>query len=121
MTVPPLRRPYTFFDANAFSVRAPRTFEGPVIESRVPRLNPRKVHLRGAFWAPRAIVYVRACRHVFELRHVRLQTGYGRELLPDPQPPALAKVDLSRQRGFSRPSLPLEEISTQSLGLDESG
>jgi len=75
MTVPPTEAALHVFDENAFVVRATGTFEGPVIESRLTRVNPRKVHLRGAFWAPRAIVHVRACRRVFELRHVRFQTG----------------------------------------------
>ena len=46
------------FDENAFRVLAARAFEGPEIESRVTRLNPRKIHLRGAFWAPRTIVHI---------------------------------------------------------------
>jgi hypothetical protein len=88
MTVPPTEAALHVFNENAFLVRATGTFEGPAIESRVTRLNPRKVHLRGAFWAPRAIVHIRACRRVFELRHVQLQTGCRRKVLPDRQPPA---------------------------------
>jgi hypothetical protein len=88
MSVPPTEAALHVFDKNAFPVRAPGAFEGPVIESQVTRFNPRKVHLRGAFWAPRAIVHVRFCRRVFELRHGRLRTGYRREVQPDPQPPA---------------------------------
>jgi hypothetical protein len=74
------------FDENAFRVLAARAFEGPEIESRVTRLNPRKIHLRGAFWAPRTIVHVRVLGRIFELWHVRLpliQAG----ALPNSQPP----------------------------------
>jgi len=75
-TVLPPEAALQAFEVNGFLVRATGTFEGPAIASRVTGLDPRKVHSRGAFWAPRAIVYVRACRRVFELRHVRLRTGY---------------------------------------------
>jgi hypothetical protein len=107
MTVPPTEAALHVFNENAFLVRATGTFEGPAIESRVTRLNPRKVHLRGAFWAPRAIVHIRACRRIFELWHVRLQTGCRRELLPDPQPPTPSEgsrptVSNSHQRERSR-------------------
>jgi hypothetical protein len=61
-------------------------FEGPEIESRLVRLNLRKIHLRGAFWAPRAIVHVRIFGRIFELWHVRLPlTQAG--VLPNSQPP----------------------------------
>jgi hypothetical protein len=86
MTVPPAEATLNVLDENAFLERATGTFEIPG-----DPLNPRKVHLRGAFWAPRAIVHVRGCRRVSEFRHVRLQTGYRRELLPDPQPRRMAK------------------------------
>jgi hypothetical protein len=57
---------------------APRAFEGPEIESRLTRLNLRKIHLRGALWAPRAVVHVRVCRRIFELRHHALPPSYRR-------------------------------------------
>jgi hypothetical protein len=67
-------------------VLALRAFEGSEIESRLTRLNLRKIHLRGAFWAPRAIIYVRVLRRIFELWHAQLpliQAG----VLPNSQPP----------------------------------
>jgi hypothetical protein len=81
-----LRRALHAFDDNAFRVLALRAFEGPEIEPRPTWLNLRKIHLHGAFWAPRAIIYVRALRRVFEWWHVQLpllQAG----VLPNSQPP----------------------------------
>ena len=60
------------FNDHAFRVLALRALESPKIESRFSRINLRKIHLRAAFWAPRAIIHIRLCRRVFELRHVRL-------------------------------------------------
>jgi hypothetical protein len=74
------------FNDHAFQMLALRAFEGSEIESRLTRLNLRKIHLRGAFWAPRAIIYVRVLRRIFELWHVQLpliQAG----VLPNSQPP----------------------------------
>jgi hypothetical protein len=62
-----------FFDEHAFRVLAAWAYKGPEIESRLTRLNLLKIHLRDAFWAPRAIVHGRVCRRVFELQHVQLQ------------------------------------------------
>jgi hypothetical protein len=59
------------FNNHAFRVLALRAFEGSEIESRLTRLNLRKIHLRGAFWAPRAIIYVRVFRRIFEWWHVQ--------------------------------------------------
>ena len=56
---------------------AARAFEGPQIESRVIRLDPRKIHLRSAFRAPGAVVHVRVCGRVFELWHAQLQLHTG--------------------------------------------
>jgi hypothetical protein len=67
-------------------VLALRAFEGPEIESWFIRLNLGEIHSRGAFWAPGAIIHVRSCRCVFELRHLRIpliQAG----ALPNSQPP----------------------------------
>jgi hypothetical protein len=69
------------FNHHAFRVLAPRAFEGPEIESRLTRLNLRQIHLRGAFWAPRAIVRVRVYRRIFELRHGALPPSYRRGAL----------------------------------------
>jgi hypothetical protein len=74
------------FHDNAFRMLAGRALEGPEIESRVTRLNPCQIHLRGAFWAPRAIVHVRVCGRIFELRHMRLQLIQA-GALPNSQPP----------------------------------
>jgi hypothetical protein len=73
------------FDDDGFRVLALGAFKGPEIESRLTRLNPRQIHLRGAFWAPRAIIHVGVFRRIFELWHVRLpliQAG----VLPNSQP-----------------------------------
>jgi hypothetical protein len=81
-----LTRPLSVFDDYLFRVLALRAFESPEIESRLVRLNLCKIHLRGAFWAPRAIVHIRVCRRIFELWHERLpliQAG----VLPNSQPP----------------------------------
>lgn len=59
------------FDEHAFRVPAAWAYEDPEIESQLPRLHLRKVHLRDAFWAPRAIVHGRVCKRVFELQHVQ--------------------------------------------------
>ena len=58
MTMPPPEAALHAFDMNAFLVCATGTFERPAIESRVTGLDQGKVHSPGAFWAPRAIVYV---------------------------------------------------------------
>jgi hypothetical protein len=68
-----------FFDDNAFRVPAFRALEGPEFESRLTRHNLRKIHLRGAFWAPRTIVHVRECRCVIELWHDVLPLIHRRE------------------------------------------
>ena len=75
------------FDEHAFRFLTPWAYEGPEIESRLIRLNLRKIHLRDAFWAPRAIVQGRVCRRVFELQHVQLQLKQA-GVLPSSQPPA---------------------------------
>jgi hypothetical protein len=59
------------FNDHAFRVLALRAFEGSEIESRLIRFNLRKIHLRRAFWAPRAIIYVRVLRRIFERWHVQ--------------------------------------------------
>jgi hypothetical protein len=88
------------FDNNAFRVPALRAFEDPAIEPRLTWLNLRKIHLRGASWAPRAIIYVRVLRRVFEWWHVKLpliQAG----VLPNSQPPTpgtKAAVDDDKDR-----------------------
>jgi hypothetical protein len=91
MTVPPTEGALNAFDVDAFLVCVHRG------HSKDRRSNPgdrarsaqgtRMVH----FGHLGRIVYVRACRRVFELRHVRLRTGYRRELLPGSQAPALGQ------------------------------
>jgi len=54
------------FNDHAFRVLALRAFEGPEIEPRFIRLNPREKHSRGAFWAPRPIIHIWVCRRVLK-------------------------------------------------------
>ena len=75
------------FDEHNFQVFASWACEGSEIESRFTRLDMRKIHLPGAFWAPRAIVHDRGFRRVFELWHVQLQPQQA-GVLQNSQPPA---------------------------------
>jgi hypothetical protein len=88
----------TRIDENAFQMPAAGAFEGPKIKPRVTRLNPRKIHSGGAFWAPRAVVYVRLYRRIFEFWHVRLQLIQA-GALPNSQPSVPGMMPLSDDDG----------------------